>query len=172
MALLASLCVVFGIFAHVIPLPLLILPAVGQPVTFPGTWWATQASGLLLIAFVLGWIVYALAMRNGKLRRVPTYIGGERMNEVRIPGVPKGTSRHVEVTGIDFYQTVEQLPALEALYKLAHTRIFDIYESIGKASEWTTDLLRRAHTGLLPLYLTWFVFGLLAILYVMMEGAP
>lgn len=172
MLFLAGLCVVFGVFAHAIPLPWLILPAVGQPVTFPGTWWATQASGLLLIAFVMGWLVYALAMRNGKLRRVPTYIGGERLDEAHLPGVPKGAGRHVEVTGVDFYQTVEQIPALEAFYKVAQTKAFDIYETVGKATDWLADLLRRAHTGLLPLYLTWFVLGLLAILFVIMEGTP
>jgi formate hydrogenlyase subunit 3/multisubunit Na+/H+ antiporter MnhD subunit len=172
MALLATACVIFGVFANAIPLRFLILPAVGQPVTFPGTWWAGQASGLLLIAFLLGWIVYAFALRNGKLRKVPTYIGGERLDEARIPGVPMGAERHVEVTGVDFYQTLEQLPALKPLYEMAQTKIFDLYETGGKAIAWLINLLRGAHTGQLPLYLTWFVLGLLAILYVMMGGTP
>ena len=63
----------------------LIEPAVGEPLTYSGTWLAGQAAGLLLIAFAVGWIVYALTLRNGKLRKVPTYIGGERMDETRIP---------------------------------------------------------------------------------------
>lgn len=172
MAVLACLCVIFGVFAHTIPLPFLVLPAVGQSVSFPGTWWATQASGLLLIAFVLGWLVYALAMRNGKLRKVPTYIGGERLDEARIPGVPAGPDRHVEVTGVDFYRTIEQLPGLRGLYKLAQKQVFDIYETAAKAGAPLTGLLRRAHTGLLPTYLMWLVLGLLAILYLMIEGTP
>ena len=172
MVLLASLCVLFGVFAHAIPLPLLILPAVGEPVDFPGTWWAGRASGLLLIAFLVGWIVYGFTMRHGKLRKCPTFIGGERMDETRIPGVPAGPDRHVEVTGVDFYLTVEELPVLKNLFRLARKKIFDIYETGGRATGWLTDLLRRAHTGLLPWYLTWFVLGLLAILYVMLEGTP
>ena len=115
------------------PLPYFILPALNEPVTFPGTWWATQASGLLLVAFPVGWIVYAFTMRNGKLRKCPTYIGGERMDETRIPGVPVGPERHVEVTGVDFYLTVEQLPVLKPMYEMARRKIFDVYETGGKA---------------------------------------
>jgi len=170
MLFLAGLCVLFGVFAHAIPLPFFILPAVGEPVTFPGTWWATRASGLLLVAFLVGWIVYAFAMRHGKLRKCPTYIGGERMDETRIPGVPAGAERHVEVTGVDFYQTVEELPVLKPIYEMARRKAFDIYETGGKATAWLSNMLRAAHTGLLPLYLIWFVLGLLAILYMMMQG--
>ncbi len=170
MVALAGVCVVFGIFAHVIPLPLLIQPAVGEAVTFSGTWWAGQASGLLLVAFLVGWMVYALALRNGKLRKVPTYIGGERLDETRIPGEPVGPQRHVEVTGVDFYQTVEEFPALRPVFRIARTRIFDVYESCGKATARVTETLRGAHTGLLPHYLTWFVIGLLVILCFMMRG--
>jgi formate hydrogenlyase subunit 3/multisubunit Na+/H+ antiporter MnhD subunit len=172
MVLLAALCVIFGVFANAIPLRFLILPAVALPVTFPGTWWAGQASGLLLIAFALGWTVYAFALRNGKLRKVPTYIGGERLDEARIPGVPADAERNVEVTGVDFYRTVEQLPALKPLYEMAQTKIFDLYETGGKVIAWSINMLRGAHTGQLPLYLTWSVLGLLVILYVIMEGTP
>lgn len=167
---LAGLCVLFGVFAHSIPLPYFILPALNEPVTFPGTWRATQASGLLLVAFLLGWIVYAFTMRNGKLRKVPTFIGGERMDETRIPGVPVGPERHVEVTGVDFYLTVEQLPVLKTMYEMARRKLFDIYETSGKGSAWLTNCLRGLHAGLLPTYLTWCVLGLIAILYVMMQG--
>ncbi len=170
MVLLAIVCVLFGVFARAIPLPYFILPAIGEEVTFPGTWWATQASGLLLVAFLLGWVVYAFTMRNGKLRKVPTFIGGERMDETRIPGVPVGPERHVEVTGVDFYRTVEQLPVLKPMYEMARRKMFDIYETCGKVTAWLTSCLRGAHTGLLPMYLTWCVLGLITILYVMMQG--
>ncbi len=172
MMLLAFLCVIFGVFAQAIPLRYLIEPAVGPPLDFTGTWLAGQATGLLFIAFTLGWIAYALALRGGKLRKVPTYIGGERMDETRIPGVPAGAQRHVEVTGVDFYDTIEQLPLLERFYKTAQTKSFDIYETAGTVSDWLSTSLRNAHTGSLPLYLTWFVLGLLGILFVMMEGTP
>ena len=167
-----SLCVLFGVFAHAIPLPWFILPAVGQPVTFVGTWWAGQAAGLLLVAILLGWIVYALTLRNGKLRKCPTYIGGERLDESFIPGVPMGAQRHVEVTGVDFYRTVEQLPVLKSLYRPAKSRMFDLYETSGRVTARLGSLLRRAHAGALPVYLSWFVFGVIVILLVTMEGTP
>ena len=172
MLLLAGLCVIFGVFADAIPLGLLVRPAVGQPVAFAGVWWARQVAGFFLIAFVLGWTVYWLTMRDGKLRKVPTYIGGERLDETRIPGVPMGPGRHVEVTGVDFYRTVEQLPLLRKLYKVSRTQVLDIYETGGSIAAGLSAFLRGAHTGDLPFYVTWFVLGLIGILSVMMEGVP
>lgn len=170
MALLAGLCVAFGVLANELPLRLLILPAVGEPVTFGGTWFAGQATILLLVAFLLGWLVYALTLRNGKLRKCPTFIGGENLDEARIPGVPAGAQRHVEVTGVDFYQTVQQLPMLKSLFVMARLKMFDIYSSTGKALAKPVRVLQIAHNGLLSFYLIWFLLGLLAIVYWMMEG--
>lgn len=172
LAVLALLCVVFGVLAHVIPLPWLIEPAIGEEVEFAGAWWAGQASGLIALAFLLGWITYALAMRNGKLRECPTFIGGERMDETRIPGVPRGPERHVEVTGVDFYLTIEQLPLLKPMYQMARRRMFDLYHAGGKIAAHMSDALSEAHSGFLPAYLTWLVLGLLAIVYLMMFGVP
>ncbi len=169
MVVLASLCVLFGIFALTVPLPWLVLPAVGEAVTLPGTWWAGQATALLVVAFLAGWLIYAFTLRQGRLRPCPTYIGGERLDEVRIPGVPLGPERNVEVTGVDFYETVQQLPVLKSLYSMADKKWFDIYDMSGWGTRWLAGVLRGAHTGLLSRYLTWFVAGLLVILYVMME---
>lgn len=93
------------------------------------------------------------------------------MDETRLPGVPVGPDRHVEVTGVDFYRTVEQLPVLEQTYKVARRRLFDIYEMAGRVSAWLIRLMRTAHTGLLPNYLVWFALGLLLILYLIMGGS-
>jgi formate hydrogenlyase subunit 3/multisubunit Na+/H+ antiporter MnhD subunit len=169
MTLLAGLCVLFGVFAQALPLSF-ILPAVSEPVAFPGTWWPGLASGLLLLAFLVGWLVYAFTLRNGKLRQSPTYIGGEELGEAQIPGVPVGAERHLEVTGVDFYETVQHLPVLKPLYAMAQRKVFDLYESGGKATAYLVGLLRGGHTGLLPLYLAWFVLGLLIMVYVMIQG--
>ena len=172
MGILAGLCLLFGVFAHLIPIPWLIEPAVGADVEYPGTWWAARISALLLLTLLLGWGVYALTMRNGRFRRVPTFIGGERMDEARIPGVPRGPERHVEVTGVDFYQTVEQLPGLQALYRLARRKMFDLYEVSGRVTTLLVAGLRRAHSGRLPVYVAWFFLGLLIIVYLLLEGNP
>ena len=130
--------------------------------------WAGRASLLLVVAIGLGWVVYAFTLRHGRLRACPTYIGGERMEEPRIPGVPEGAQRHVEVTGVDFFRTVEEIPGLKPLYELARRKVFDLYETGGRAATWVSHKLSGVHTGLLPLYLYWFGLGLLAILWVML----
>ena len=172
MVMLAGLCVGLGVFGRATALPYFIEPAVGQSLAYSGTWLPAHASMLMVTALVLGWLVYAMSFRGGRFRRVPTYIGGENIDETRIPGIPWGTSRHVEVTGVDFYQTVEQLPGLGKLYSMARAKVFDLYEVIGKLINPLAGALRAAHQGVLPLYLGWFLFGLLAILYVMMERSP
>ena len=76
-----------------------------------------------------------------------------------------GPTRHVEVTGVDFYRTIEQLPGLGRLYALARARAFDVYHLGAACGAYFIGLLRSAHTGALPVYLTWFLAGLLAVMY-------
>ena len=93
------------------------------------------------------------------------------MDETRIPGVPIGPARHVEVTGVDFYRTVEALPVLKRLYSRAHRRAFDLYHVCGRMTCRLADELRGTHGGLLPSYLSWSVLGVLGVLYFMMGGS-
>ena len=163
MVVLASLCVIFGVFAYRVPLNWLVFPAV--PAQVPGVWWSGLATVLILVAIAVGAIVYAMTTSGGKLRRVETYIGGERLSEVYIRGEKPGSPRHVEVTGLDFYSTIEQLPVLRRLYELARKKVFDLYEVGARCGFYFVVLLRKAHTGALPVYLTWFLGGVLAVLY-------
>lgn len=165
---LAALCVVFGVFPFSVPLDWLIFPVLRADV--PGVWWAGLATILILTAVAFGLILYAVTMASGRLRRVETYIGGEHLDEVYIRGETPGQARHVEVTGVDFYDTIEQLPALGRLYKLARRKVFDIYELGADGSRYFVDLLRSAHTGVLPSYLTWFLVGLVAVAYVITQS--
>jgi len=167
LVVLAVLCVLFGVFAFQLPLGLLIFPLV--QVDVPGVWWAGPATLLLLIAFTVGLVVYLLTMRGGKLRRTSTYIGGEKMQDVYISGDEQGAQRHVEVTGVDFYNSIEQLPGLQRFYTLTRKRVFDIYDFLRRASSYVTGMLRSLHTGILPSYLRWFVAGLLLVVWVVTE---
>ena len=90
-------------------------------------WWSGLATVLILGSIVIGLLIYWLTMRSGKLRRVSTYIGGELMQDVYISGDEPGPARHVEVTGVDFYDTIEQLPVLQRYYSLTRAKAFDIY---------------------------------------------
>ena len=167
LVVLAVLCLVFGVFAFQVPLGQLIFPLV--QVDVPGVWWAGPATLLLLLAFVVGLILYLLTMRGGKLRRVRTYIGGEKIQDVYISGDEQGEQRHVEVTGVDFYNSIEQLPGLQRFYALTRKRAFDIYDFLRRVSNYFIQMLRSLHTGVLPVYLRWFVAGLLLVVWVVTE---
>jgi NADH:ubiquinone oxidoreductase subunit 5 (subunit L)/multisubunit Na+/H+ antiporter MnhA subunit len=168
LVVLAALCVIFGVFAFQVPLGLLIFPVV--QVDVPGVWWAGLATMMILGSIVVGLLVYWLTMRHGKLRRVTTYIGGELLQDVYVSGEETGPERHIEVTGVDFYNTIEQLPVLRRLYPLARAKAFDIYDLFQKSVNYVIQMLRSLHTGILPTYLRWFVVGLVVVVWVVTQS--
>jgi NADH:ubiquinone oxidoreductase subunit 5 (subunit L)/multisubunit Na+/H+ antiporter MnhA subunit len=167
MVLLAALCIIFGVFAFQLPLGRMIFPLVHADV--PGVWWAGLATVLILVSVAVGILIYLLTMRSGKLRRVRTYIGGEQMQDIYISGENESAPRNVEVTGVDFYDTIEQLPGLKRFYVLTRARIFDIYEFTRRVFNYLVQILRSLHSGILPAYLRWFVAGLLVVVWVVTE---
>jgi formate hydrogenlyase subunit 3/multisubunit Na+/H+ antiporter MnhD subunit len=168
LVVLASLCVVFGVFAFQVPLGLLILPVV--EVDVPGVWWAGLATTMIVGSIVVGLLVYWLTMRGGKLRRVKTYIGGELLQDVYVSGEQTGPGRHIEVTGVDFYNTIEQLPGLQRFYILTRAKVFDIYYLVQNSVNYVIKMLRSLHTGILPAYLRWFVVGLVVVVWVVTQS--
>jgi NADH:ubiquinone oxidoreductase subunit 5 (subunit L)/multisubunit Na+/H+ antiporter MnhA subunit len=168
LVVLASLCVIFGVFAFQVPLGLLIFPVV--QVDVPGVWWAGLATVLIVVAIAIGLAIYALTMRSGKLRRVRTYIGGELLQDVYVSGEEAGAERHIEVTGVDFYNTIEQLPVLQRLYTLAQAKAFDLYDLVQKSVNYVIQMLRSLHTGILPTYLRWFVVGMVVVVWVVTQS--
>ncbi len=165
--MLAVSCIVFGVFANAVPLDLLIYPAVSAELS--GVWWSGQATLLILIAVACGGVLYAVTIFAGRLRRCETYIGGERLKDVYLSGEDTGPNRHVEVTGVDFYDAVEKLPGLRQLYRLARRKAFDIYDLGAKATTYLVGLLRAAHTGALPLYVAWVLVGVLIVVFAVMR---
>jgi formate hydrogenlyase subunit 3/multisubunit Na+/H+ antiporter MnhD subunit len=176
LVVLAALCVVFGVFAFQIPLAWLIFPIgyldgqLGGQLEVAGVWWSGLATVLIVSAIVIGLIVYLLTMRSGKLRRVKTYIGGEIMQDAYLSGEESGTERHVEITGVDFYQTIEQLPVLQRIYRLTRAKAFDIYHLFQRGANYLIQALRSLHTGILPAYLRWFVVGLVLVVWVVTQS--
>lgn len=153
--LLAAGCVAFGVLAFRLPLPSLIYPALSAPVVIPGLWWAGPATMLLLAAMAVGLLLY-LFTRVGKIREAKTYIGGETLDE-----------EAAQVSGADFYRTVSDLPPLAAVYRWADKKYFDLY-AVGTALVmYLSDALKELHTGRLPWYLTWVLFGLVGLLFLL-----
>ena len=164
MVLLAALCLAFGVFPHALPLGLLVFPGLGGPVELPGVWWAGAATAMLVGAFLVGAAVY-LVSASGRIRRSETYIGGERMDETYIRGVARDEPRDLEVTGVDFYDTVRDVRSLRGFYGAAEAGRLDPYEWLRVGLERLTAVLGSAHSGSLPRYLTWTLLGVVALIY-------
>ncbi|MCK5526713.1 MAG: NADH-quinone oxidoreductase subunit L [Candidatus Latescibacteria bacterium] len=165
---LAALCILFGVLAYRLPIKYFIGPAVAglDLAKLPGIWYAAPATLALVAAFVLGLILYFLSTVR-TLRETETYIGGELMDETYIKGLSPDEARHVEVTGVDFYRTVQELMPLKSIYKAAQGKWFDLYDVGTRTLFYFVEALRSAHAGRLPLYLTWVLAGLLALIFVL-----
>lgn len=168
MVVLAALCVVFGVLAARLPIAQFISPAVGG-FTFSGTWWAAPATVMLLAAYGFGLVVYWFTTTR-KARACDTYIGGEILDDVYVTGETRGEARNVEVTGVDFYRTFEEMAPLRPLYAAARQKFFDIYDVGARTVFYFVEALRKGHTGVLPVYLAWVFAGLVLLLYVLMRG--
>jgi len=167
---LALLCLVFGVFAWRFPIRTMIKPAMGtDSLGFFGSWRAGMATAMLFVGYVLGLVVYALTTAR-KPRECPTYIGGELLEDTFISGEKRGAGRDVEVSGADFYRTVEDMAPFRGIYAAARDKFFDIYEVGTKAVFYVVELLRSAHSGRLTTYLTWLLTGFLALVWVLVTG--
>ncbi len=164
--ILAVICILFGVFATW-PVNNLLAPIVGTEAfssTFGamgwsnlGTLWSpTLTTLLLIIGLVLGLIIYLFG-RGFKPRTAPTYYGGEKLSEedIRQPG-----------TG--FYETIQKLPVLRAIYKDSEKGVWapDYFFSAIIDSIFVRGL-KFMHTGVLSTYLSWSIIGLVVIIFVL-----
>jgi len=76
-------------------------------------------------------------------------VGGEALRTARFGGG-------------GFYKTIRDLPLLRGLFGDAEAGAFDGYHWFGQAGQLVVDMLRSWHAGLLPVYVAWALFGLLA----------
>ncbi len=153
MVVLATLCVIFGVFAYEVPLKNLIFSAV-PGVYFRGFWSPGLATLLIIIGIILGVIVYWLG--NIKALRVDSaYVGGEI------------TPEESRVTGVDFYDTIKNMGTFKEIYREAEKKIFDIYDLGTKFVFLLVRGSRKIHSGVLPTYLFWSLFGMLVLFIIM-----
>ena len=159
MVVLAGLCVVFGVFAYAVPLKHLILPSVaGIPAIehWLGWWRPGPATLLIIIGIGIGAIIYWLGSLKG-LREDTAFIGGEVIPDEH------------RVTGVDFYNTISDLRPLKGVYDSAGKGFFDIYYLGANVAAFFTKAVQRVHTGLLTAYFSWFLIGLLIVIYILMK---
>ncbi|MFO8007423.1 MAG: proton-conducting transporter membrane subunit [Candidatus Brocadiia bacterium] len=169
MGVLACLCVFLGIFGGYMGSSL--LQALGTE--FPhamadageafgaapavvdsalGFWGPIQATGLILIGLVLGGLFYLFG-RATRVRRVRPFLAGE-----------VDTAVPTHVSGTSFYLTVRELPILRAIYADAEKEAFDPYRLAGMLGSNVVEGLRKLHTGVLEVYVTWVVVGVAAVI--------
>jgi NADH:ubiquinone oxidoreductase subunit 5 (subunit L)/multisubunit Na+/H+ antiporter MnhA subunit len=153
---LATLCVIFGVFAYSIPLKMFIIPSIGESVAFLGTWFAGLATILILIGIVIGFIIYFLGTVV-KTRETKAFVGGEVLEE----------NPQMRVSGLEFYNTIQELGVLKTIYRLALKKTFDIYEVGAKLTFGLNKVLRYLHNGILPTYLAWCLLGMGIMFYIL-----
>ena len=168
-ALLAAACIAFGVLAFRLVLTPIIFPAVGGEVTMPGIWRAGPATLMLLVGYGAGALFYFLTTAR-KARECPTYIGGEILEEMVVGDEPPSATRSVEMTGVDFYRSIEGMVLLRGFYRAARAKWFDVYDVGSRATFYFVEALRSLHSGRLPMYLTWLLVGFLLVLYVVVYG--
>ena len=155
--ILATLCVIFGIFAYQVPLKYFILPAVSG-VAFIGTWYAGLSTLLIIIGLVLGFLIFGLKGLRPKLREDTVFVGSE-LRDVQ----------ENRVTGTEFYNTIKELGLLRAIYKRAETGFFDIYSQGKKFTFSLSGILQYLHNGILPTYLVWCLLGMLGLFFIFLK---
>lgn len=137
-------CIVIGIFPSKTVYP--ILRDIVGPLALPGLWQPELGAGLLLFGIGVAVMFYLLFKVNG-FRVSETYIGGEKLE----PGM--------RVSGVDFYNTIENLYPINKIYSWARKGYFDIYNLFKGFSFYWIRLLRWLHSGVLSVYVLWAVLG-------------
>jgi len=155
---LALLCIVFGVFAYSIPLKMFILPSLGMDVGFIGIWNAGLASILILLGIVIGSIIYLLGLA-AKTRTTDIFVGGETLEY----------QPNMRLSGVAFYNSISDIGILGKIYKLAEKKLFDIYEVGSKITFGFNKMLAFLHNGVLPTYLTWCLFGMIILFYLLLR---
>jgi len=161
MIVLAALCVLFGIVLAV-PMNWLIGPAVqalGVNVGEVGIWTPGLATVLLIGGLVIGAIIYLIGT-GMKVRVTRTFVGGEVLTDDR-----------VRFSGTGFYGTIRDLPMVGPVYRDAERLAFDIYHLGARFGGTLVQLLRSAHTGVLPVYVSWCLIGLIILIIVLVKLA-
>jgi len=157
MVFLAALCLVFGLW-YALPVNAAIAPAVEEIGLAPsaqgvgGLWEPLPALALALVGLAGGMVIF-LAGRGLRVRRSTTFVGGEIL-----------PSERTRLSGTGFYTTVRQLPIVGGVFTDAERKAFDLYRLGGRYGGTLVQTLRGFHTGVLPVYVSWCLLGLMVLI--------
>lgn len=173
MGVLALLCVAFGVLPQW-PLQKLVLPALagtglGAALEFGGPQlqaaelglWAPVPATMLIVLGLLGGAGLYVLGRVAAVRVTDTFVGGERPADLPAQRVP--------ATG--FYRTISDLPGLGAALRDGERSALDVYRLGGQCGGALVSLLRNQHTGVLSLYVSWCLVGVVVIVVYLMAVA-
>ncbi len=151
---LATICIIFGVFAVELPLKYFILPSLpGNPLVVKnmiGMWQPQLATLLIIIGIILGIIFYVIT--NIKVRKTSVYLLGEL------------DPQQSKISGTDFYNSIKELAGFKLTYFLAGKKLFDIYEWGKSIVLGIGSVLSFFHNGNLHFYLSWVIIGLVILL--------
>jgi NADH:ubiquinone oxidoreductase subunit 5 (subunit L)/multisubunit Na+/H+ antiporter MnhA subunit len=155
LAVLAALCILFGLFAYGLPLSYLVLPVISG-LSYDGFWNPLLATCLILVALIFGFFIYYLKNQVEQPVSKAIYVGGEIFEE-----------KTIKVSGIDFYNNVKEMGPLPGWYRMAEKRNFDLYEIAKNLSLKLSQFLSWMHNGLLHTYLAWLFLGMIILFFVL-----
>jgi len=124
-----------------------------------GLWEPSVVTGLILLGILLGVLVYVYS-RALRVRVVENFVAGE-----------DATSDALwHVSGTHFYETIRRLPVLRVMFGDASIGAFDLYRLLGQYGHVLVERLRAWHTGLLAVYASWIIVGLVVLVAVLALG--
>ena len=150
--LIATACIVMGVFATNFIIPKIFMPITGT-FEFFGMWQSSLVSLMVVGAIALGILIYLLG-RVQKFRVEDNFFLGEK------------SEGQTGFSPLEYYKTISKAGLLSFIYRKAEQKWFDIYDLSKSVVLGFSKGLSVCHNGLLPLYLIWILAGLLIMLVI------
>lgn len=151
--IIALTCVGFGVFATRFVVPTLIVPLSGE-FEYGGIWSSGTVTGLVVVSLVVGFLIYLLGNIK-KFRTAEVFMGGETVQA------------ETDFPAVEYYKTISNLKLFSFFYRNAEKKAFDIYDNTRKMVQSVHTVFSRCHSGVLPLYALWVIFGLIIFVIVL-----
>ncbi len=127
-----------------------------------GLWSPGQATVLILLGIGIGAGLVWVSTFGRKIRIVRPFLGGE---------LPEPSDERFRVPGTQFYETIRKLPIIGGLLDSGEAGAMDLYHWSGKHGGSLVQMLRAQHTGLVSVYVSWCLIGLVVTLVYLLLSA-